>query len=198
MKNKAGIQIQSGIWKGKKIPAPDSIKGHAHFTPAILKKAIFGILNSESLKGNLNIQEAIFIDLFSGSGQMGMEAISEGFGKAALFEIERNRFETLRETARSFSSKHFFYFNKDSFRYYSSSDIETYSQAVYFLDLPYSFWESKEDKIKELCNKIESVPVKEKWIFLQVPKKIEWEDYEERTYGNHNLYTKFSSSITPQ
>ncbi|MDX1957525.1 MAG: RsmD family RNA methyltransferase [Leptospiraceae bacterium] len=188
MQKKLEMGIQSGRWKGRKIPAPKSVKGHSHFTPGILKKGVFSILDSEHLNENLDKEKAVFIDLFSGSGQMGIEAVSQGFSKACLMEIDRNRFNSILETIKSFSVTEFIFCNKDAFRYYFPKEILEFSELVYFLDLPYSFWNTKEKEIRDLIEEIFNIPDKKIWIFIQSPKKIEISRFFEKNFGNHYLY----------
>ena len=83
--------VQSGTLKNKRIPMVESLKGHTNFTPALIKKAVFAMIESQVLSGNLQLDHAIFMDLFSGSGQMGLEAVSRGFKSAHLFEIDKSR-----------------------------------------------------------------------------------------------------------
>lgn len=63
------LRITTGTAKNKKLKTPD-IEG---FRPVqeIVKQAIFGIVSDK-------IQDAVCLDLFAGSGNMGIEAISRG------------------------------------------------------------------------------------------------------------------------
>ena len=75
----SNLSIQSGIYKGRKVLVPSAIKGNSNFTSALLKKSVFSILDSLDLQGDISLSESLFIDLFAGSGQMGLEAVSRGF-----------------------------------------------------------------------------------------------------------------------
>jgi 16S rRNA (guanine966-N2)-methyltransferase len=56
-------------------------------TSALKREAIFSILESESLKKGQNLyQNKCFIDLFAGSGSLGLEAISRGGNFCFFFE----------------------------------------------------------------------------------------------------------------
>ena len=81
------FSVQGGVFKNKKIPILESSKGHSNFTTSIMKKAIFSMIDSHVMSGNLLLEEAFFIDLFSGSGQMALEALSRGFNKVHLSRL---------------------------------------------------------------------------------------------------------------
>ena len=72
--------ITGGIYKGRKIEAPDE-----KITRPTLSKVRQGVFNTLfSLTGNF--EGKTFLDLFGGSGIMGLEALSRGFEKVVVFE----------------------------------------------------------------------------------------------------------------
>lgn len=72
--------ITGGKYKGRKIIAPDE-----KITRPTLSKVRQGVFNIlYSLIGNF--EEKSFLDLFGGSGIMGLEALSRGFSNVAVFE----------------------------------------------------------------------------------------------------------------
>ena len=174
--------VQSGTLKNKRIPMVESLKGHTNFTPALIKKAVFAMIESQVLSGNLQLEHAIFMDLFSGSGQMGLEAVSRGFKSAHLFEIDKSRVNFLIRNVSPLSEKLFIH-NKDSFRFYDKTEKEKEDVFVYFIDPPYSFWEVPE-KINNLLQGIISSNFGSK-IYLQSPD-------EPKQYNNK--YSRFGSN----
>ncbi len=72
-----------GDLKGKKIPLPYSIGGNQNITTQKMKESIFNII----LNYFPNPEEIIFYDLFSGSGQIGIEALSRDFGYTVFCEL---------------------------------------------------------------------------------------------------------------
>ena len=174
--------VQSGTLKNKRIPMVESLKGHTNFTPALIKKAVFAMIESQVLSGNLHLEHAIFMDLFSGSGQMGLEAVSRGFKSAHLFEIDKSRVNFLIKNVSLLSEKLFIH-NKDSFRFFDKIEKEKEDVFVYFIDPPYSFWEVPE-KINSLLQGIISSNVGSK-IYLQSPD-------EPKQYTNK--YSRFGSN----
>jgi 16S rRNA (guanine966-N2)-methyltransferase len=189
------LRIQTGKWKGKSIPIPDPVKGNSNFTPSILKKSIFSILDGLREKGELNYKQTAFIDLFAGSGQMGMEALSLDFGKVLFYEMASERFGGLVELLKPYRENALLY-KKDSFRQHSNfPELDGILKLVYFVDPPYMFWNGKNEKIQELIQDIlnsNSIP---KIILIQGPNKPKLEGYPVRDLGNHSLYTIDSSQI---
>ncbi len=69
------LKILGGEFRGRLLKAPKGDQTRP--TKSLLRKAVFDILKP-------NIQEAVFLDLFAGSGAMGIEALSRG-AKRAIF-----------------------------------------------------------------------------------------------------------------
>ena len=90
------MQITGGIYKGRKVIAPDE-----NITRPTLSKVRMGVFNTLfSLIGDSEGKS--FLDLFGGSGIMGLEALSRGFERVKVFEknpkvaqILKKNYETL-------------------------------------------------------------------------------------------------------
>lgn len=90
------MQITGGIYKGRKVIAPDE-----SITRPTLSKVRMGVFNTLfSLIGDFEGKS--FLDLFGGSGIMGLEALSRGFERVKVFEknpkvaqILKKNYETL-------------------------------------------------------------------------------------------------------
>lgn len=90
------MQITGGNYKGRKIIAPDE-----NITRPTLSKVRMGVFNTLfSLIGDFEGKS--FLDLFGGSGIMGLEALSRGFERVKVFEknpkvaqILKKNYETL-------------------------------------------------------------------------------------------------------
>lgn len=89
---KGTVRIISGTLRGKTIPFQNRRFGDADITPQKVKGAVFSMLG-ERLEGK------VFIDLFSGSGQMGFEALSRGADTVVFNEADRLRCGFIREFA---------------------------------------------------------------------------------------------------
>lgn len=82
------LKILGGTFKGHKIKAP---KGEStRPTKAMLKEAFFNICQQE-------IDEALFLDLFAGSGAMGIEAISRGAKQSVFIDNHPNAIAVIQK-----------------------------------------------------------------------------------------------------
>lgn len=80
------ISITGGIASGRRII---KVPGKTRPTPAKMRRALFDILG--------DITEVPFIDLFTGSGIVGIEAISRGASPVIFVEIERRHIEAIHK-----------------------------------------------------------------------------------------------------
>ena len=71
--------ITSGKYKGQKITAPDE-----NITRPTLSKVRMSVFNT--LQAIIDFEGKAFLDMFAGSGIMGLEAISRGFESALAIE----------------------------------------------------------------------------------------------------------------
>jgi len=81
------MHISSGIWKGRNILAPI---GQLKPTSDKVRQAFFNAIRPE-------ITQARFLDLFAGSGSVGITALSEGAIFAAFVENDSQTYKALRE-----------------------------------------------------------------------------------------------------
>lgn len=84
------MQITAGTFKGHKLIAPPK-----EITRPTLSKVRMAIFNS--LASEINFSQKSFYDMFSGSGIMGLEAISRGFGQVCACEINRKVAAIIKE-----------------------------------------------------------------------------------------------------
>ena len=83
--------ITAGIYKGRKITAPDE-----KITRPTLSKTRMGIFNSlYSILGDF--EGRTFLDVFGGSGIMGLEALSRGFSSVKVFELNKKSAEIIKK-----------------------------------------------------------------------------------------------------
>ena len=77
------MRIISGLYKGKKIIEPNDTKTRP--LKDLTKESIFNIIE-HSNKLNINLNESIILDLFSGVGSFGIECLSRGAKKVIFIE----------------------------------------------------------------------------------------------------------------
>lgn len=83
--------ITAGIYKGKKLISPNE-----KITRPTLSKTRMGVFNSlYSIFGDF--QNKSFLDVFGGSGIMGLEALSRGFSTVEVMEINKKSAEIIKK-----------------------------------------------------------------------------------------------------
>ena len=89
------MRIISGKAKGRRLKAPKLSKGR-RLRPlgGRAKEALFNILGSKVVDAN-------FLDLFAGTGAVGIEALSRGARVAFFVERDRKTVETIRENLKT-------------------------------------------------------------------------------------------------
>jgi len=129
---KGTVRIIAGLMKGKVIPFNSGKFNNAEITPQKVKGALFSIVG-ENLRGKT------FVDLFAGSGQIGIEALSRDCSLAVFNEKDRPRFEFIKNfIIQSGNSDRSVVLNLDAkaaLKYLSGRGIRA---DIVFLDPPYN------------------------------------------------------------
>ncbi|MBE6114870.1 MAG: 16S rRNA (guanine(966)-N(2))-methyltransferase RsmD [Erysipelotrichaceae bacterium] len=86
------MRVIAGRAKGREIIAPEGLGTRPIM--AKMKEALFSMWQ-------FRIQEATFLDLFAGSGSMGIEAISRGAKKAVFVELEKKAIDVIKQNIRT-------------------------------------------------------------------------------------------------
>lgn len=189
VKKGKSLRIQTGELKGRAIPSVVTGEGKSNFTPGIVKKSLFDMIESLQLQGRLNLAESVFVDLYAGSGQIGIEALSRGFARAIFLELAWDRYEALKPILERLG-KPYQLFRKDAFRFHKGFDVPE-TNKVYFLDPPYSFWEKKTPKIRAMIDDIVESEPGVAAIIIQSPSPLDWEDFSPRSFGRNTLNVRF-------
>ena len=133
------MRIISGKLKGRKILGYD-ITG-TRPTMDRVKESIFGMIQN-------NINDAIVLDLFSGSGNLGIEAISNGAGVVYFNDKNNKCTKVIKDNLNNFGVTDNYVISnldyKDALNYYKNNNIKF---DIVFLDPPY-----KENIINEILN----------------------------------------------
>lgn len=85
------LRIIGGKFRNRPLKTPKGEQTRP--TLAVLRKAVFDILQS-------HIDDAKFLDLYAGSGAMGLEALSRGASHATFVEANRHAFACIEENTR--------------------------------------------------------------------------------------------------
>ncbi len=89
---KATTKIISGRFGGRKLAVPEGMSVRP--TLSRCRKSLFDVLGSRFTPAMR--ADMIFADIFAGSGAMGLEAVSVGFGKAIFIEKAKESLECLQ------------------------------------------------------------------------------------------------------
>lgn len=137
------INVVSGIIKGLKL---DSDKSDIlRPTKERIKKSIFDILGP-------NIYKKTFLDLFGGTGQVGIEAFSCGAEKVIIVESQRKHFNMIRKNVSKIKIPHNIRIvNLDALKFLRNNVAPI---DIAFLDPPYNDHELLENALNLLIHSI--------------------------------------------
>ncbi len=97
------INIIGGKFKRKKI---EVYRNNVRPTSAIKREAIFSVLESYAAKNSFELySDKCFLDLFAGSGSLGLEAISRGASYSHFYEIDNNVEKILKKNCETICTK---------------------------------------------------------------------------------------------
>ncbi|HHN65841.1 MAG TPA: 16S rRNA (guanine(966)-N(2))-methyltransferase RsmD [Nitrospirae bacterium] len=132
------VKITGGKERGRKIPVKTaSARAPLRPTSAKVKEALFNILG-QALKGSR------FLDLYAGTGAVGMEALSRGAREAVFVEINKDRCRLIKEISERLGYEGRIRVHRmDARRYLERARQrgETFDQI--FIDPPYQSGEIK-------------------------------------------------------
>jgi len=103
--------ITAGLHKGKKIEIPDIFTTRS--SKGILKESLFNTLQFDIIDKN-------FVEVFSGSGSIGLEALSRGAGAAYFMEYNRTAYQCLEANVKRIDPHKSHLFYGDSFENFAS------------------------------------------------------------------------------
>lgn len=87
------MRVVAGELRGRRFDAPEGLDTRP--TTDKVREAVFNALGSLDL-----VRDAVVIDLFAGSGALGIEALSRGAAECVFVERDRNALRTLRGNLR--------------------------------------------------------------------------------------------------
>lgn len=124
------IRVIAGKYKGRFLKVPQS--KNTRPTMDKVRQAIFSAIKDKSVN-------AVVLDLFAGSGSMGIEALSRGARKCSFVDRDRLTFKTLRENVLSLEEeKEKVELRLEDYRLFLKRNRGVRFDLV-FLDPPYRF-----------------------------------------------------------
>ena len=181
--------IIGGKYKGKKIEIPDINTTRGSKT--ILRESLFNTLQFDVIDKN-------FVEVFGGSGSIGLEAISRGVKKAFFIEKNRIVYDTLVKNIKSIDSSSAMSIYGDSFDKFNIilEEIKRDNTPTYFyFDPPFSTRDGMDDvydKTLELISNIDietcEMVIIEHMTKLDFPKEIgELKFMKKKKFGRSTL-----------
>ena len=124
--HKSSVRIIGGTWRRRKILFPHELGLRP--TGDRIRETLFNWLQP-------NLVDANCLDLFAGSGSLGLEAKSRGCASCTLIEKNKKVFICLRNTIESFGSS-VDLINDDALKYLASTQF-TKKFDIVFIDPPF-------------------------------------------------------------
>ena len=143
--------ISGGTSKGKKIEIPDIFTTRS--SKGILKESLFNTLQFEIIDKN-------FVELFSGSGSIGLEALSRGAGQAYFMEYNRTAYKCLEENVKRIdpSKSHLFYGDSfEKFEIVYAMVKKSPEKTYFYFDPPFSTRDGMDDIYDKTIALIETI-----------------------------------------
>lgn len=164
------MNIIAGTEKGHKIYAPDNIRP----TRAMVREALFSIID---------VNNSTFVDLFSGSGAIGLEALSRGAKRVIMVERSRKAIKYIERNLKKLGHDATVISNSVSS---ALKSLEVEADFV-FMDPPYDT-----DLIERTLDGVRNIISEETIIIAEVPsgKEVNHGNFKivkEKVYGDSSL-----------
>jgi len=181
--------IVAGKYKGKKLHLPSMVTTRS--SKSIVLESFFNTIQFE-------IIDATFVEVFSGSGSIGLEALSRGAKRVIFMERDKTALKVLKQNIAQTNPEHCEIFAGDSFlnienvvKLLKSRDDEAYI----YIDPPFSIREGMEDIYEKMINLIASLPKENvKLIIIEHMTGLELDDeigcfikQKSKKFGNTTL-----------
>lgn len=175
MKNNPTItkKIIAGKFKGKTLKLPS--KETTRSSKAIVLESFFNTVQ-------FDIIDAVLVEVFSGSGSIGLEALSRGAKKIIFMEKDRDAIKTLRENVAQTDPHACEIVEGDSFTniaHVKKRLLSLGEGAFIYIDPPFSYREGMEDIYDKMIDMIASLPLEtvtlitiEHMSTLELPEEI--------------------------
>lgn len=143
-------KIIAGKYKNKilKIPSKETTRS----TKTIVIESFFNTIQ-------FDIIDSIFVELFSGSGSMGLEALSRGASRVVFFERDKEVVSILKENIRSLDELSCEVIAGDTFTNFPLFLHTLQEKAYFYIDPPFSIRDGMDEIYNKSIKLIEQIPV---------------------------------------
>ncbi len=165
-------KIIAGKFKGKNITLADIAVTRS--TKNIIRESVFNALQGE-------VADSVFIEVFAGSGSIGIEALSRGAEFVYFLEKDRNSYMCIQKNLDALDVDNARVYNVDSFEYFGEllKTLGKKEKRIFYFDPPFSIRENMENIYEECISLIEGIEPKQMDIVAveymtghELPKKI--------------------------
>ncbi|BCD62224.1 16S rRNA (guanine(966)-N(2))-methyltransferase [Nitratiruptor sp. YY08-26] len=181
MKKELSTRVIGGKYKGKKILLPQ--KSVTRSSKNMLREALFNILQFDIVDKN-------FVEVFGGSGSVGLEALSRGAKEVYFIEKNRNSYNVLKKNIASIDEKSCRLRFGDAFEaiWDVIEDLRRKKEKAYFyFDPPFSIREGYEDIYEQVSELIKKIP--KEVVEAIIIEHMSSHDFDEQL-GNYQLVKK--------
>ncbi len=182
-------KIIAGKFKGRVLSLPS--KETTRSSKSIVLESFFNTLQ-------FDIVDATFVEVFSGSGSIGLEALSRGAKKIIFMEKDRDALQILKENISFTDPAACEVYAGDSFTNINAviKKLKQSSEDAYFyIDPPFSIREGMEDVYDKMMHLIENLPTElvkliiiEHMTGLEIPNNLGgFSKKKSKKFGNTTL-----------
>jgi 16S rRNA (guanine966-N2)-methyltransferase len=133
------VRIVAGSHKGSRIAAPKGT--HTRPTSDRAREAVFNLIGP--------VDDAAVLDLFAGSGALGLEALSRGAARCVFVESDRAACRVIRENLDRLRLTGALVLCKDAFQALREEKAAGRTYELVLADPPYGLWEGLEERLGE-------------------------------------------------
>jgi len=182
-------KIIGGEYKGKFIEIPNISTTRS--SKSILKESLFNTLQFDIIDKN-------FVEVFSGSGSIGLEALSRGAGECYFIEYNKIAYRVLQENIKKLDPSRCHHFFGDSFEKFDIvlDMLKRSKEKTYFyFDPPFSTRDGMDDVYDKTISLIEKIDtsscemvIVEHMTKLDMPKEIgNLEQIKRKKFGRSSM-----------
>jgi len=159
------MRIIGGEFRSRKLKSVPGLETRP--TPDRLREALFNVLAPR-------IQDAVFLDLYAGTGAVGIEALSRGARRSILVEKNRSAVEVIRQNLAALGVES----RAEVFTSKPAPVLERVKADIVFLDPPYEM----EKELETVLDRLGGVPAP--LVIAQHPSRRELPE----SFGNLHRY----------
>lgn len=172
------MRITGGDWRGRRLGTMKGFKGRP--TTDFAREGLYNLL-----RNRVDLDGAIVLDLFAGTGIMGMECASRGAVSVTSVEIDKRAVGFIKDSYKGFEFDKFVVVSSDVFKYLERASLK---YDFVFADPPYDL-----SRIKEIPFKVKEsgVLAVEGLFVMEHGESVSFEGgdgfIERRKYGHVNF-----------